>query len=88
MTTRIQTSAHAIPGGLRTALLVVSALLVLGACDAQRQYAPCCVGIFLRYLQDERATHASMPVGPSAQLRIHLKPWDFTDNPHGDLTAY
>eukprot|EP00908_Phaeocystis_cordata_P003267 Transcript_13559.p1 GENE.Transcript_13559~~Transcript_13559.p1 ORF type:complete len:767 (+),score=240.76 Transcript_13559:97-2397(+) len=21
-------------------------------------------------------------------LRIHLKPWDFTDNPHGDLTAY
>jgi dipeptidyl aminopeptidase/acylaminoacyl peptidase len=21
-------------------------------------------------------------------LRIHLKPWDFTDNPHGELTAY
>jgi len=21
-------------------------------------------------------------------LRIHLKPWDFTSNPHGDLTAY
>jgi dipeptidyl aminopeptidase/acylaminoacyl peptidase len=21
-------------------------------------------------------------------LRVHLKPWDFTDNPHGDLTAY
>ena len=21
-------------------------------------------------------------------LRIHLQPWDFTDNPHGDLTAY
>ena len=21
-------------------------------------------------------------------LRIQLKPWDFTDNPHGDLTAY
>jgi dipeptidyl aminopeptidase/acylaminoacyl peptidase len=21
-------------------------------------------------------------------LRINLKPWDFTDNPHGDLTAY
>ena len=21
-------------------------------------------------------------------LRIHLKSWDFTDNPHGDLTAY
>ena len=21
-------------------------------------------------------------------LRINLKPWDFTDNPHGDVTAY
>ena len=21
-------------------------------------------------------------------LRIHVKPWDFTDNPHGHLTAY
>ena len=21
-------------------------------------------------------------------LRVNLKPWDFTDNPHGDLTAY
>ena len=21
-------------------------------------------------------------------LRINLKPWNFTDNPHGDLTAY
>ena len=21
-------------------------------------------------------------------LRINLKPWDFTSNPHGDLTAY
>lgn len=21
-------------------------------------------------------------------LRIHLKPWDFTDNPHGEVTAY
>ena len=26
------------------------------------------------YLQDERATHASVSVGPSAHLRIHLKP--------------
>ena len=21
-------------------------------------------------------------------LRIHLKPWDFTDNPHGEVAAY
>jgi hypothetical protein len=21
-------------------------------------------------------------------LKVHLKPWNFTDNPHGDLTSY
>ena len=21
-------------------------------------------------------------------LRVHLRPWDFTDNPHGGVTAY
>lgn len=37
MTTRIQTSALTISGGLRKALLVVSALLMLGACDPKTE---------------------------------------------------
>lgn len=66
----------------RCLLSAVQYLFGLDAANAERL-----IGFGAVYLQDERAIDASMPVGPSARLRIHLKPRLYEMPPHLGVVA-